>query len=515
MCLFAYTQTSKEHWIECNNEGCLINDPYYTDNTTVNWTGKCSNGKANGYGILTKYDNGKLESTFTGYYKNGIRQGKGQFNHVFGTVHKGYFVDDQMVGKGTWSDSLGNRYKGSFINYRMHGNGKMVFNNGITFNGFMVTDKMYSGTLTEPDGSVSNLHEYLVVDKIYKSKSSYKPKIGKQVTEYFDVNWKHCDKLDAAYYRTVTYKAPHKPIGTIKNYNISGVLLDEYNAAYISYDDQAKNFYEGEFWKYYPNHSIKEHGYFLNNKINGILTLYYESGTISDKCSFKDGLLHGVSKRWDDNGKLFMTANFNNNEVLNERYDIFHNDTICKWLKAEDFNINRNEWEIWNPEDESVITNDNKLKFSVSDSIFSPHFREKYIDINTDKPFEIEMNISNISGVDSAACGISFFSNTYDTFYNFCINKRQEYFIIALNKGEIMPLTDITYCQAIKQGNEKNTLTITRTDDAYFFCINGHLVETFQLLPINEYNIGVAAYYKGEHLIHNIYTYELNPACLK
>lgn len=78
-----------------------------------------------------------------------------------------------------------------------------------------------------------------------------------------------------------------------------------------------------------------------------------------------------------------------------------------------------------------------------------------------------------------------------------------------------MPLTDITYCQAIKTDHEVNNLTITKSDDAYCFCINGHLVETFQLLPINEYNIGVAAFFKGEHLIHSIYTYELNPACLK
>ena len=74
-----------EKWVDCGN-GCKLLDPYYKDGVTFSWTGDCVNGKADGYGKAVKYVNGEYESTYEGYYKNGIREGKGKFSHKDGTI---------------------------------------------------------------------------------------------------------------------------------------------------------------------------------------------------------------------------------------------------------------------------------------------------------------------------------------------------------------------------------------------------------------------------------------------
>ena len=47
---------------------------------------------------------------------------------------------------------------------------------------------------------------------------NYSPQLGIQQTEYFDDNWNRCDIKNAKYYRLITYKAPNRPQGIVKDY---------------------------------------------------------------------------------------------------------------------------------------------------------------------------------------------------------------------------------------------------------------------------------------------------------
>lgn len=76
-----YGQTLKDQWVKCNDNGCELLDPYYSEGVTMEWSGNCSGGKADGFGTLKKYQNGEWESTYEGEFKKGIREGKGVLSH--------------------------------------------------------------------------------------------------------------------------------------------------------------------------------------------------------------------------------------------------------------------------------------------------------------------------------------------------------------------------------------------------------------------------------------------------
>jgi len=270
----AQTYTLQNKWVSCGN-GVQLLDPYYYEGVTFKWTGGNKEGKANGYGVATKYANGEFESKYEGSYKDGIREGKGVFTHADGSVKTGYFVDGQLVGKGTMDTEDGDQYEGDFLNYRMHGKGKVKFANGSTFDGYMVSDAPYTGKITYYSGEVVYIQKGEVVEKIEETKSGYSPKIGRRVTEYFDENWKRCQPKQAAYYRLITYAAQNKPKGVVKDYYISGELQSEQYPVFIDYDDEGKTFLEGEQTFYYKDGAVSERRYYYNNQVNGPVEVYY------------------------------------------------------------------------------------------------------------------------------------------------------------------------------------------------------------------------------------------------
>ena len=200
-----YTLESK--WVDCGNN-VQLNDPYYSSGVTFQWSGGSKNGKANGFGIATKYKDGSFESKFEGTYKNGIREGKGKFTHMDGSVKTGTFVDGQLVGHGTLTTEDGHTYEGEFINYRMHGKGVLRLANGAVFEGVMANDAPYTGKFTNYDGSITYIQSGEPVERLQDTKSDYSPKIGKRITEYFDKDWNM--KKDSMNRRISSTKSPYQ-----------------------------------------------------------------------------------------------------------------------------------------------------------------------------------------------------------------------------------------------------------------------------------------------------------------
>jgi antitoxin component YwqK of YwqJK toxin-antitoxin module len=293
-------------------------DPYFSEGVTMLWEGSCVDGKANGFGKLTKSLYGEYESTYEGEYKNGTREGQGKFTHADGTTRTGIFVNGQMVGKGVMISEDGEKYVGNFINNSAHGFGTIDYPDGDKSTGFFVSDELYTGKIISKDGTVTYYHKKQEVPEIFEKKSNYHPEIGVELTEYFDKYFNRCSKEKQVYYRQIIYQADNKPTDTVKTYYKNGQLYAKAFAVYLDYDDEGKSFYEGDAIFYFQDGKIKERLYLINNKVSGLDTSYYPNGQMAEQRNFVGGLEQGICKEWYENGKLKSIGLYEDGYLLSD-----------------------------------------------------------------------------------------------------------------------------------------------------------------------------------------------------
>ena len=467
-------QTLKDEWVVCNDQGCKLLDPYYSDGVTMKWEGSCENGKANGYGKLTKYKDGEYESTYEGEFHNGIREGNGKFSYKDGSVKEGIFVNGQMTGKGVMTSQDGQKYTGNFLNYRMHGYGTFEFANGSKFEGFFVADRMYTGKYTNYDGKVTYLQKYYAVEKIVEKSSDYKPEIGNRVTEYFDENWNRCKQKDASYYRLVTYESDNKPQGVVKDFYISGQLQSEFTAVYLDYDDEGKNFHEGEATWYFKNGKIEQKRYYYNNQINGKNTFYYDNGQIAQEANYNNGYLDGTYQSWYKTGKTKLIAYYEKGSLVENKYIEYDENGLGSLVYKENFRVNKDKWEAKTEGSSSQITQDGTVALHLSnDNITS---RYNYVTLDQSSSYSIESIIQKKSGKGNEGYGIIFGFKDWDNFYQFLISEYGSYIILCKIEGVNIKICEWTKSNAINIGNKRNQLKVMKFGDEFIFSINGDVV---------------------------------------
>ena len=339
----AQTYTLEDKWVNCG-ENIQLLDPYYSPGVSFQWTGSSKQGKADGFGIATKFKNGQFESKYEGNYKKGIRSGKGKFAHADGSVKTGQFVDGQLMGYGKMTTEDGHTYEGNFINYRMHGQGTFRFANGSTFEGFMVDDTPYTGKYTNYDGTITYIQKGEIVEALSRQTTNYSPKIGQRVTEYFDDNWNRCDAKDASYYRLITYSSPNTPQGVVKDYYITGELQSEQYPIYVNYEDDNCSFLEGKQVFYHKNGNIERQQQYYNNCLNGPSISYYDNGKIASEINFTFGVANGDAIEYYPNGKLATIKKFTNGQLYNNKYLHITEDETVFLVYNENFLRNQETW---------------------------------------------------------------------------------------------------------------------------------------------------------------------------
>ena len=498
----ANSQTLKDEWITVNSQGCKVLDPYFSDGVTIEWDGDCVNGKAHGVGKLIKYSNGEYESTYEGEFQNGMVEGKGKFTHKDGSVREGNFVAGQMTGKGT-AYKEGYEYVGNFINYRMHGNGVAHFPNGAKFEGFFVSDQMYTGKFTDYDGKVTYIQGFYPVTKINEKKSGHKPEIGKRVTEYFDENWEHCQQKNAEYYRIITYEAPNKPKGIIKDYYITGQLQSEFYAVYLDYDDEGKIFHEGEATWYHKNGKIEQKRYYYNNKINGKNTFYYDNGQIAQEADYNFGVLNGICKQWYLTGKPKMLAFFENGALRDNKFIEYDENGFGALVYNENFQQNQTVWEIKHKDDVSTILQNNQLQLKISNDDATTA-RWNYITLEQKSDYSIESIIQKVNGTENKVYGILFGFKDWDNYYQFLISDNGYYRINSKFEGVNLEIADWTQSNAINKGNNRNLLKVLKFENTFIFSINGQIVERKESNHLRGNYYGMLVGGKGEYILENI-----------
>jgi len=95
--------------------------------------GNYQNGKPEGYGEYY-WSN---ESFFKGFFKNGLRHGKGIWKKGPGNndTYEGEYFSDKKCGNGIFTWSSGNVYKGSYFDDLRHGYGEMYWTDGSFYKG--------------------------------------------------------------------------------------------------------------------------------------------------------------------------------------------------------------------------------------------------------------------------------------------------------------------------------------------------------------------------------------------
>lgn len=496
------SQTLNEKWVVCNSQNCKILDPYFSEGSSMKWEGSCINGKANGYGKLTKYKDGKYESTYEGEYKNGIREGEGKFSHINGSVLECTFKNGQAIGYGKYDLGEGNYYEGEIINYRKHGKGVMNFANGAKFEGFFVSDRMYTGKYTNYDGKTTFKQKYYSVDKINEKPSFYKPLIGVRITEYFDYEWKRCNQKDASYYRLVTYESDNKPKGIVKDFYISGQLQSEFTAVYLDYDDEGKNFHEGEATWYFKNGKIEQKRYYYNNKINGKNTFYYDNGQIAQEANYAYGVYDGLYQQWYKTGKPKINALYEKGNLIDNKYIEYDENGLGALVYNENFRANKESWEAKVEGSTSQLTNDDNVSlYLTNDNTTS---RYNYITLNQNSSYSIESIIQKKSGKGNEGYGIIFGFKDWNNYYQFLISEYGSYIILGQFEGVNIKICEWKKSRTINIGNKRNLLKVMKFEDEFIFSINGDIVERAKSKNLRGNNIGIIAGGKGEYYLENI-----------
>jgi antitoxin component YwqK of YwqJK toxin-antitoxin module len=496
------SQTLKDEWVVCNSQGCKILDPYYSNGVTFKWEGSCINGKADGYGKLTKFKNGEYESTYEGEFKNGIREGKGKFAYKDESILECKFINGQAIGLGTYELKDGNKYYGEIVNYREHGKGTFYYANGSKFEGFFVSDNLYTGKYTNYDGKVTFIEKGSPVTSINEKTSGYKPEIGKRVTEYFDGNWNRCKQKEAAYYRLITYKSANIPDGIVKDYYISGQLQSEFTAVYLDYDDEGKSFHEGEATWYHENGKIEQKRYYYNNKPNGKNTFYYDNEQIESEANYNEGVLEGEYKQWYKTGKLKLVAFYKKGVLLENKYIEYDENGVGAIVYNENFYQNNSNWESSYEGSKSLITGENQLEFIVSSD--NTTIRGSYISLDQNSDYSIESIVQKKSGKDNFGYGILFGFKDWDNYFQFLISGNGMYMINSKFEGINLEISKWTSSEFINKGSARNQLKVIKIDDKFIFSINGQVVMRGESSSLRGNNFGMVVGGKGEYILENI-----------
>lgn len=464
----AAVYTLNEQWVECG-EGVKLLDPYYSSGVTFIWDGPSKDGKANGYGTAKKFIHGELESTYVGDYRNGIREGKGKFTHKDGYTKTGTFINGQLMGQGNMDSDDGHTYQGEFINYRMHGNGKLKMANGTTFEGFFVSDDPYTGKLTFYDGTVVYLQSGEPVEKIIESGDNYSPKIGKRITEYFNSEWKRCDAKNASFYRIVTYEAPHKPKGVVKDYYMNGKLQGEGTYVYMDYSDEGKNFQEGKKITYHKNGKKESDYTLLNNKPNGPQYDYYENGALRVESNFKRGIREGSTISYYPNNEPESVALYENGTLKNNKYLKFSEEgDNCYLIYIEDFERNRDFWEYKGANGSLDVNVNNTISFDVTPG--RAVSGGIYADFSQTGNNIIEVTTLQNDSSKDVIVGFLFGFKDWDNYCGFYISGNQ-YTFMQIKNGKKITDYDWFYSPNIKP--DLNTLSVYNIGNQLGFSLNG------------------------------------------
>ena len=511
--LFCIPINSQPKWLKVTNQECTYFEPYYEKGMTATWSGGSINGKANGNGTLDKYINGRKYGSYQGQIVEGQIQGMADYTVYFENggrrEFKGNFESGELIGEGSQIDYFPNgknsTYKGNFVNYQIHGNGLMILPDGSIFEGLFYMNQAFTGKFKDKNNTIW-LYQGSRVDKLPKlPKSTYSPQLFVQQTEYFDENWSRCSMSNAKYYRLITYKAPNRPQGVIKDFYISGEIQSEFECAYINYDEDRLNFSIGDSKWYYENGQISRVCHYKNNVVIGKDINYYENGQESSVITYDDKGVIVSANTWFKSGKPNMVAEYQNGRLVNDRFTEYDENGIACQVMKEDFNFNKQTWENEDNNGKSQVISNNAMTFT--GKLSNSTIRTNYIQVNQDQDFSIEGSVYLLDDKDtSVGYGLMLGFRDWSNYLFFIVSGNGQYKIQNTYEGINIPITDWKSSTSINTGKAQNLLKVMKISDKMVFSINGTMVDKIDAPVFRGNNYGMIIGGKGEFALEN-FTY--------
>ncbi|GAB4424467.1 MAG: hypothetical protein OHK0039_41630 [Bacteroidia bacterium] len=115
------------------------------------YDGALRNRLPHGYGAAVFADG----ATYTGYWKQGLRDSLGTYTASDSSHYTGAWRDDRRHGRGSYTDAAGNRYEGEWQDDRYHGRGTLHRADGSSYEGqWRQNERHGQGTWRSADGQV-------------------------------------------------------------------------------------------------------------------------------------------------------------------------------------------------------------------------------------------------------------------------------------------------------------------------------------------------------------------------
>jgi S1-C subfamily serine protease len=378
-----YSQLNPENFILTDNGKCKIYDPNYIAGKTYTWNGEIKDNLADGGNVCMIYINDSLVETIEANFEKGVAQGTGYIKRD-NKVITGSFVDGMIMGQGTIKDDQGYEYSGNLINGIGHGYGKITYNTGSTFEGLINNDLFWTGKYINLKDEVSYYYQQEKVEELPIFKA-YTPELNKTLTEYFDENLDRCDKSVAQYFRKITYEAPNKPKGKIKDFFIDGNLMGEYECWYVDYTDDNLKFQKSGIVNYYYSdgtpYSIYE--YNEKNSLCGESKWFHGNGNLKEIASYNEfGLLDGDRYIYDEYGNLTTAYYYDNGLLEDDGY--FSIDENGFWTAHYPANFERDKenWELYDDLSYAYVLNDRLYIINEKDGVYS---KNNFIGVDQNK----------------------------------------------------------------------------------------------------------------------------------
>ena len=125
-----------------DSSGCKIYNPQPKENETVEWSGECVKGYADGSGKLEWFINKELIEVYEGDMSKGWASGEGTLISKDGYRYKGSWKKSTQSGFGIAETSDGYKYEGNWENGKQHGWGTLIQPNGESISGEWVEGEL-------------------------------------------------------------------------------------------------------------------------------------------------------------------------------------------------------------------------------------------------------------------------------------------------------------------------------------------------------------------------------------
>jgi hypothetical protein len=151
----AASADDSSHWASDPNTHCALYDATMRPGDTVNWIGECRDGRGEGPGTASFFNNGKEFESFTGNFSGGVAAG----GHVTvrwgdGWSYEGDMVAGHFEGQGVLINDRHDRFEGQWKDGKLNGVGSVTHDNGERYDGEWKNDLPNGhGVLSRADGS--------------------------------------------------------------------------------------------------------------------------------------------------------------------------------------------------------------------------------------------------------------------------------------------------------------------------------------------------------------------------